>query len=188
MDLGDKVQSELTETQTPSQSEPETQSSQTEQQQEQNDIQLEKEKTETKPQQQETQTQEPQETQEEKQEPQGEKQEQKKYWYEQISPQEFQRIKAKYWEETVPVVAKEIGMNETELVKMMLAIGVDSPDLITDLRKTIAEIDSKNKRVTEDNKALKPQKKTITTSNSNTIKGKSWYEIADMIKKQRGAI
>lgn len=175
MDLSDKVQSELTSSQTELQ--------QTETQQEQNDIQLEKEQTET-----ETQPQEKQEPQEEKQEPQEEKQEQKGYWYEQISPQEFQRIKAKYWEETVPVVAKEIGMNETELVKMMLAVGIDSPDLITDLRKTIAEIDSKNKRVTEDNRSLKPQRKTTTANDSNTIKGKSWYEIADMIKRQRGVI
>jgi len=173
MDLSDKVQSELT------QQEPQEQQEQQTVQPE-NDIQVEQppeKQAEAQTQEQETQEQEEQETQE---------QQTKGYWYEQIPPHEFQRIKAKYWEQTVPIVAKEVGMSETELVKMMLAIGIDSPDLITDLRKTIAEIDSKNKRVTEDNKAIKPQKATPKEDISATIKNKSWYEIAEIIKKQRG--
>jgi len=172
MDLGDKIQSELT------QQEPQEQQEQKEVQPE-NDLQAEQpeEQAEAQTQEQETQEQEEQKTQE---------QQTKGYWYEQIPPHEFQRIKAKYWEQTVPIVAKEVGMNETELVKMMLAVGIDSPDLITDLRKTIAEIDSKNKRVTEDNKAIKPQKTTPKEDISTTIKNKSWYEIAEIIKKQRG--
>jgi len=173
MDLSDKIQSELT------QQEPQEQTQGQETAQPENDIQAEQpaQETEAQTQEQETQEQEEQETQE---------QQTKGYWYEQIPPHEFQRIKAKYWEQTVPIVAKEVGMSETELVKMMLTIGIDSPDLITDLRKTIAEIDSKNKRVTEDNKAIKPQKATPKEDISATIKNKSWYEIAEIIKKQRG--
>ena len=179
MDLGDKVQSELT------QQEPQEQ--QTTQPESNVKAEQPAQETETQP---ETQTQE-QETQEQEQQEiqeQEETQEQPrgKYWYEQIPPHEFQRIKAKYWEQTVPVVAKEVGMSETELVKMMLAVGIDSPDLITDLRKTIAEIDSKNKRVTEDNKAIKPQKEIPKGDMDTTIKNRSWYEIAEIIKKQRG--
>jgi hypothetical protein len=171
MDLSDKVQSELT------QQEPQEQ----ETVQPENDLQPE-EQSEAQAQA-EAQTQE-QETHEQKEQ---EAQETTKgYWYEQIPPHEFQRIKAKYWEQTVPTVAKEVGMSETELVKMMLAVGIDSPDLITDLRRTIAEIDSKNKRVTEDNKTIKPQKATPKEDIGTTIKNKSWYEIAEIIKKQRG--
>jgi hypothetical protein len=176
MDLSDKVQSELT------QQEPQEQ----ETAQPENDIQVEQQPEE----QAETQTQAEAQTQEqqtqEQEEQETQKQQTKGYWYEQIPPHEFQRIKAKYWEQTVPIVAKEVGMSETELVKMMLAVGIDSPDLITDLRKTIAEIDSKNKRVTEDNKAIKPQRATPKEDISATIKNKSWYEIAEIIKKQRG--
>jgi cobalamin biosynthesis protein CobT len=174
MDLSDKVQSELT------QQEPQEQQEQTQGQetaQPENDTQAEQPEEQS-----EAQTQAEAETQEQ----QTQEQQTKGYWYEQIPPHEFQRIKAKYWEQTVPIVAKEVGMSETELVKMMLAVGIDSPDLITDLRKTIAEIDSKNKRVTEDNKAIKPQKATPKEDISATIRNKSWYEIAEIIKKQRG--
>jgi cobalamin biosynthesis protein CobT len=176
MDLSDKVQSELT------QQEPQEQQEQTQGQetaQPENDTQAEQPEEQSEAQ---TQAEEEQETQEQ----QTQEQQTKGYWYEQIPPHEFQRIKAKYWEQTVPIVAKEVGMSETELVKMMLAVGIDSPDLITDLRKTIAEIDSKNKRVTEDNKAIKPQKATPKEDIGATIRNKSWYEIAEIIKKQRG--
>jgi len=176
MDLSDKVQNELT------QQEPQ-EPQETQEQQPENDLQVEQPEEQSEAQA-EAQTQE-QETQEQE-EQEAQEQQTKGYWYEQIPPHEFQRIKAKYWEQTVPIVAKEVGMSETELVKMMLAVGIDSPDLITDLRKTIAEIDSKNKRVTEDNKTIKPQKATPKEDISTTIKNKSWYEIAEIIKKQRG--
>jgi len=177
MDLGDKVQSELT------QQEPqETQEQKTTQPE--NELQAEQQ-PEEQAEEAQTQEQEPQEQQSQEQQATHE-QPTRGYWYEQIPPHEFQRIKAKYWEQTVPIVAKEVGMSETELVRMMLAVGIDSPDLITDLRKTIAEIDSKNMRVTEDNKTIKPQKTTPKEDMSTTIKNRSWYEIAEIIKKQRG--
>ena len=106
------------------------------------------------------------------------------YWYEQIPPHEFQRIKAQYWRETIPTVAKEIGMDQTELVSMLTALGIDSPDLITDLRRTIASIDAEKKRVTEDNVTVKESARKV--DNFETIRGKSWYEIAEIIKMRRG--
>lgn len=87
--------------------------------------------------------------------------------------------KVEYWNKTIPIVSKEIGLSEDDVKMICEGIGLDSPDAILELRRII--MTPIRTVIVDEIQNEKPKPKEI----AKDIKSYDWLKIAEIIKKDR---